>query len=480
MDTLPTGFGQEGPIGARADSVYSKYLRRGFKETKTDVKSDSDSDSDSGSESDDEGKEHFPISHEFPLRGHNKKVNSIKFSQSGNRLFTSSSDYNFNVYDFNSMNPASNSAFKSVEVFESQPIIKIDVNKNNNVLAIPTDLSFGVLDADGEIIKRFREGDRYIYDVKTTRGHTDILTDGVWNPVNQTKIATSSNDSTFRIWDLESEKQERVNFVKYKGKKTKISKILYSGSSKSIIAADENSRITIWDVDGNFNRASKELQVDGSIVSMNVNPADENSILVRTTKNDLKLYDLRNFTNPVIQRLDFSTASVCSGTLYQGQFILAGTSFENPDRDTELHILDKSDLVTLDTLQFENSITSLDWNKNIDQIAVGTTSGDLCVLFSLDSSKNGVKISINNKPKKRHFDESENFMTSTITQTGYNMSELAELNKSKKKKDDEDEDDAKPKQKFIWGTTDADKIENNINLQDPREALMKFSNNKGV
>lgn len=477
MDSLPTRFGNEGTIGEPDDSIYSKYLRSGFSETKTDVKNDSENDSDSDSDSDDEGKEHFPTSHELPLNGHSKKINSLKFSNSGNRLFTTGADYNLSIYDFNSMNPAATTPFKSSEVYESQPIIKIDLNKKSEILTIPNGLSFKVLDADGDALKEFSEGDRYIYDVKTTRGHTDVLTDGVWNPVDQTKFSTSSNDSTFRLWDLGTGKQEKINFIKCKGKKTKISNVLYTTSSKSIMATDSDSRITLWDVNGNFNRPTKELQLNGTITSINTNLDDENSVLVRTTNNDLKLYDLRNFTNPVIQRLDFPTADLSSATSYHGQFILAGTSFQNQDRDTELHILDKSDLVTLETLSFSGSITALDWNKTIDQVAVGTNSGGLSVLFSPDSSKNGAKITINNKPKKRHFDENEAFVTSTTSQVGYNMNELAELNKSKKKRNG-DEEDLKPKQKFIWGTTDAEKIENNINLEDPREALKKFASKK--
>jgi len=489
MDYLPKGFGQEGPIGAAAQNdVYTKYERSGFKETKTDVKSedgadDSNSDSDESDDSDEEGKEQFPISHEFPLKGHSKKINSVCFAKSGNRLYTSAMDFNFNIFDFNSMNPLANTPFHSSEIYETKPIIKLDVNKKNEVLVIPNDLSFKVLDSNGDKLKEFREGDRYIYDVKRTRGHTDTLTDGCWNPLDDTKLATSSFDSTFRIWDLVSGSQERVNFIKYKGKKTKISKLLYTNSSKNIITTDDHSRLCIWDLNGNLNRPSKELELSSSniITSINVNSTDENSLLVRTTNNDLKLYDLRNFTTPVIQRLDFPTFGHNSATYYEGQYILAGTSFENKDKHTELHILDKSDLFTLDTLSFDSTISSLDWNKTINQIAIGTDSGSLNVLFSPDISKNGVKLSINNKPKKRHFDENENFSTSSTSQVGYNMTELAELNKNKKKKnqnDDDDDKDTKSKPKMIWGTTNGEKAENNIGLEDPREALMKYSNKK--
>lgn len=477
MDQLPTGFGEGGSIDASEDQIYSKYLRLGFEEKKVDTTNSSDSDGDS--DSDDDFKEKFPTSHEFPLSDSNKKITILKFSTSGHNLFSASADYYFNIYNFNSLNPAHNHPQKTTEIYETHPITKLDINRKDQILTIPTDLSFKVLSSDGEVLKEFREGDRYIYDVKTTRGHTDILTDGLWNPVDQNKFITSSNDSTFRTWDLNAGKQERVNFIKHKGKKTKISKVVYTNNSKTVIAADESSRITSWDLQGNLNRPAGELQLDGHITSINTNPDDEYSLLVRTTNNDLKLYDLRNLKTPAMQRLNFPTTSLDSCTLYQGQYILASTTFENPERGSELHIMDRSDLVTLETLQFDEAITALDWNRSIDQIAVGTNSGKLSVLFNPEISKNGVKISINNKPKRRHFDESDNFATTSAAQVGYNMNELAEMNKNKKRKNgDGEQDEPKQKQKFIWGTTDADKIENNINLEDPREALMKYSKSK--
>ncbi|CCH41901.1 putative WD repeat-containing protein [Wickerhamomyces ciferrii] len=478
MDSLPIGFGEGNTAGAQNHDIYSRYLRP--VQPKESDESESDNSDSDDSDSDDD-KEQFPITHSFQLDPHTRRIESTTFSPHGDKLYSSSNDLNLNIYDFNQMNPISSNPVKSLEIYETKFIKILKTNSRGDLLAIPNSgFSFRALDSKGSTIHEFPEGDRYIYDVTKTKGHTDIITDCSWSPTNPDKFITCSNDSTFRIWNLKTKQQESVVFIKDKGKKTKVKFIRYTIDSKYIIVIDNDSRLTIWDLATNLKRPMKEIQLNSKIMAIETSTTDENSIVVRSSDYSLKLYDLRtDLSRPVIQRLNFKTMDTpyTNQLIYHDQFIITFINNEQDLGKNELHILDKSDLVTLEKLSYDEEITSISWKEEINQIIVGFKSGKLEILFNPQVSKNGIKISINNKPKKRkNFDENDNFITSSTSNIAYNMNELAELNKSKKSKTN-DNDEPK-KQKFIWGTTDAEKIENNINLEDPREALKKFVESK--
>jgi WD40 repeat protein len=42
----------------------------------------------------------------------------------------------------------------------------------------------------------------YIVDMANTKGHVASINDGKWHPKEEAIFATSSNDGTVRIWDI--------------------------------------------------------------------------------------------------------------------------------------------------------------------------------------------------------------------------------------------------------------------------------------
>jgi WD40 repeat protein len=467
MDQLPQSF--EKVVGERGDvkDVYSKYLREQDTPTKKSPEpNDSDSDSDTGDE------DELPISHTYKLpTPSTKPITSLHFSPSSDKLITAVKDYSLNFYNFKDLYSTSDEPSKSIEPFDTSFIQTFKISKQSEkILALPHASFFKVLDLDGKELNHFSFGDQYIYDVKKTNGHVDLITDGDWNSKDSNKFITSSLDSTFRVWDLKKLKQIEINFIKNaSGKKTKVEQVKYIKDAQNIVSIDGENRLQIWDVNSNFRRPIDQISLTGTTSSLE--SVNETQFLIRSTE-DLKLYDLRSLKNPIIQKLDFPTISRSNSPIaINNNYIISETSIDGGSMN-ELHILDKSDLATVGKVSTNSKITALDWDHHTNQIAIGEYNGQVSILFDPALSKEGVLTSIANRPRKRDTERNDVFIGK---QTGYNLNELAELQRSrnkqkKQRKNDNDEeegeggerdyeDDSKTrkKQKFIWGVTNPDK-----------------------
>lgn len=399
-----------------AVNLFDKYRRVIPAKAKDESGTDSDSDSDLDSDADDD-LEGIPLSHQFEL-AQGKHVNSVRYTHAGDRLLTATRDCALNTYVFQAMNPSKTTPHQSVTPYDTYDISKIDIG-TEGTLVLPKDSAFKILSADGSV-KDFRSGDRYIYDAKQTKGHTDAITDGQF--LGKGKVVTSSNDSTFRVWDVASAKQEKVCVIKNNGKKVKVTSI--HTTPTYIIASDSTDRITFWDINSSsFTRPAHTLQLSSPLVSLAVSTTDPSLIAIRD-QNSLKLYSTTNPSTPIMQRLNLASVE-SPALLFQNNHIFAPTS-------KGLIIMDRSDLVTLTTIPIPSLITAIDWNQKTNQIAIGTKSGQIIILFDPSISKNGIMITLQNKPKKRALDSMDQLTTSTTT-IGFNMEELAEFNRNKKK-----------------------------------------------
>lgn len=372
---------------------------------------------DANDSDDDSDAEDIPYTHQFGMPGSKKPINCLRFNHSGTHLVSSSMDHSLSIFDFNSLNAKSESPSVSMEPFETNYIGSLEINKKDQILALPNESFFKILDLKGEEVQHFSSGDKFIYDVKKTFGHTDLITSGDWNENSNTFI-TSSFDSTFRIWDLSKSKQINVNFIKHEGKKIKVNKAKYINKFKNVISMDNKERILNWDLNSNFQRPINEINSDSKPIS--ILSIDEHQFLIKSIDN-LKIFDLRNLSNPVIQRLNFN--SVNENIILNNNFILS-------ELNDEIHVLDKSDLVTIKKINMNSKINSFDWNDSTNQISIGDSKGKISILFNPNKSTNGIMKTIKNKPISKKY----NSDIYVGRQTGYNLDELEELNRSRKKK----------------------------------------------
>ena len=120
-------------------------------------------------------------------------------------MITGSDDFVVRLWDFHGMTKKMNS-FRQVEPSENQQIRALSYSPNGtNFLVCTQGNQPGVFTRDGKEVVDCVRGDMYIRDLAHTKGHTSMVTDGQWHPHEKHIFATSSLDSTVRLWDLTTE-----------------------------------------------------------------------------------------------------------------------------------------------------------------------------------------------------------------------------------------------------------------------------------
>ena len=86
----------------------------------------------------------------------------------------------------------------------------------------------------------------YLRDLAMTKGHTSMVTDGQWHPLEKNWFITSSLDTTVRIWDTSSElygldrSLKNTYLIKFKdkrGRKLGVTTCRYSTDGKIVVGA---------------------------------------------------------------------------------------------------------------------------------------------------------------------------------------------------------------------------------------------------
>lgn len=275
----------------------------------------------------------------------------------------------------------------------------------------------------------FTRGDMYIRDMNNTSGHIAELTSGRWHPSNYTTLATSALDSTIRIWDSNVRRtQSHVIIIKPKSvkhSKPHVSAIAWKADDGRYIAAAANDgSIGYWSATGPYSRpvaTIADAHEPDSWTSALEYGSNGTTLVSRGGDGTVKLWDTRSFKKPMMTRggLVNSIPETSIGFSPDERYIITGTSATPEEPIGKLHILDKSDLSTVTALKFTvpeedekkssaakpvSVVRSL-WHPKLNQIAVGTSTGAVHVLFSRDYSTKGAKLVIEKTPKVRHVDD---------------------------------------------------------------------------
>ncbi|KAA8896804.1 hypothetical protein TRICI_006825 [Trichomonascus ciferrii] len=488
---LPEGFGKQASqgndflIGERYDKARrTEYVERLKNGGENDNKG---SDSDSSDDSDDDNElEDLPTTHQLVLRGHTKKVSSISLDPSGSRLLTGSFDCTFKYWDFAGMDSIALNPFRSFEPMETHSVLTCAFSASGkSVLAVPQSLKPKLYTRDGKELGEFASGYVYLVDMKNTKGHTADMTGGAWNPVENDTFCTSSVDSTIRIWNANRfNSQKSVIVVKpVKGgiKKNKVTTSSWSLDGKLIVGASIDGALTTWDAKGPLLRPShtiKEATVPNTWTSGITASPDGNMYAIRGGDGSLKLWDLRNLKTPVLQRLNLPSDAETNNVVYSpdGAHLLTGTS------DGQLHILDKDDLSDIQTLQVDessSSVASVSWHPKLNQIFAGLSNGSVHVMFNRNMSTKGAKIVIEKAPKVRHVEDAMNTTDISMFGISEDAYEQERQRKERRRKVETISEPTKPNP-GVWGTPDPEHVKQNVELsglgaEDPREALLKYA-----
>ncbi|ODV94590.1 hypothetical protein PACTADRAFT_50466 [Pachysolen tannophilus NRRL Y-2460] len=530
MDELPTSFGNfSGDSGISSDVLQERYdscLRDDYKEhvnlkklmVKDDGSSsssdddDDDDDKEDDSDEDDEDDEDeydeyesFPITHEFKIQTNSKKITSIELNKSGSKFLVGSQDSSLKIYDYNNLsihnwvprkfNPF-NEKTESISEFGGSikesgnyTVKKIKNDKiTDNFLVIPNHSIFKILDSYGNEIFKSNKGDVYLHDLRLTKGHISEINDGI---IKGNMVITCSSDATVRVWDInQTSGNKQVSFFnEFKKSKTSIDNISYCGlNDKNLVLSDSTGQLSLFD-SNNLNRPLTSMKIsDSGIISLLANEFNKDQIFTRSFNDELKIFDIRFFKDAVSTKEGFSHRNQYQNLQVSdnGSYLI-GCTYDNADEkgdiDHQIHVLDiNDDLKTVYKLNLNFEPTCLKWDYNINEILIGSTSGDLLTLFSKKLSKNGVKLLLEKKNTglKRSLNDDEdndenNYLNINQKNLIYNSEDLYNKTKNKKQKkfNNANNNNVRSKKKInIWGKSEEN---SEILNEDPREELLKYA-----
>jgi WD40 repeat protein len=376
-------------------------------------------------ENNEEKENSIPLSHLVEMtHTENKSLTSLDIDRSGNRLITGSYDGTVKIWDFNSMTRRP-SAFHTVEAGIDYPVLSVSWSATGGFFVAATgDCQAKIFDRDGNFEIGCLKGDNYLHDINNTKGHTYPLTDAKWHPCAKNLFITAARDSTIRIWDIESKPmgidQEIMQSVILKAKtylnhKIPINCCTYSHSGDYILGGVNDGTIQLWTPKGNTKTPmvfrSDKNKNNVEITSVLFMENDDKFFFSRADDSTMKIWDRRITNKAVHTWQDIPCFSTKTGMCLSPDesIIVTGTCVKKGHENSALmfystqHPFEKIKEQKI----CRNSITAINWNSKLNQIAVGSNDGKCRMYFNPELSKNGIVNSIFKKAKTKEVDDFE-------------------------------------------------------------------------
>ncbi|EPZ32242.1 hypothetical protein O9G_004217 [Rozella allomycis CSF55] len=348
----------------------------------------------------------MPISYQATLKQHSRLVNTIHIDPAGSRMVTGGLDHEMRLWDFNSMDDTFRS-FRTIKPFEGYGIVDAKFSlTGDRILVASSCQSAKMCDRDGHTICDYSKGDPYLRDKKNTKGHTHAIMAADWHPFDGNTFITSGMDSTVRIWDVENDKSQK-SIIVIKGKAAKrpaVSAVAYKNDASVIASGSDDGTIRLWNAKGPFvvpikNKMAHEA--DKYITSLSFS-LDGNLLLSRSWDNTLKVWDMRNFNDPLFkyENLPNVFEKTCAMFSPDNKLFMTGTSAKKGSGEsgrviayetTTGQVLNNIDLA-------DGSVVKLYWHKRLNQIFAGSSGGSVAALYDKERSHKGVLCCV-----KRHF-----------------------------------------------------------------------------
>lgn len=367
----------------------------------------------------------LPIEKSIELAmNHEKSVMSVVMDAAGARMSTGSADESVTMTDFHGY-ASSGRPFRSFEPIAGHPVFDLAYSPSGDRLLVCTgDARCKVFDRDGVEKITFRKGDPYIYDMRKTTGHVAGATACAW--VDSKRAATSSRDSTVRIFDLiggkshwsgELENSTVIRHSDRAGHRIGVSSM--ATSRQFIASACDDGCIQLWDhsrakytrphirVDG----AHKPARNGAGICSV---AFDSNETFLASRGHDgcLRVWDLRRIKTPIHAVNGLFTASAGAGCAFGpgGKTVATvtgvGTSRTKRTVGGKLlifdHRRDNPAPIGMTSIVGDESGVAICWHHTLNQIAIGTSSGHVHVHYSRSySTKGALRVASTTSSKKR-------------------------------------------------------------------------------
>lgn len=400
----------------------------------------------------------LPVSHEVAIPAHTKAVTAMTLDPKASRMITGGMDGSIKLFDFHGMSEAKE-AFRELEPVENHLVQSVSYSTTGgSFLAVCSDSTARIYDRDGssQMIQSTVKGDMYVRHMEHTKGHTQTLTDGMWHPFRQEHFLTSSLDGTLRIWDMNADpvgmdqQLPSVHVLKTLDRRnvcvgggcgktgglyptcctyspTDAKKIVGGCSDGSVQVFFEKARYMKPD---RILRNAHSAQVTG--VGFIPEGAESNLLVTRSMDNTMKVWDCRMLSDakgPVKVFEDLTCTHEKTGLCASpdGRHFVTGTSLSKGAMGSAVvRVYETKSLELVKTLDFgKKSVLRLCWPKELNQLIVGTSTGEVTMLYSPFSSKKGALHFVGKKAKVKSQSQAEDVPSGPI----FNMTDPAEIQK---------------------------------------------------
>ncbi|KAI0082227.1 transcription factor [Panus rudis PR-1116 ss-1] len=351
----------------------------------------------------------FPITHELILKDHTKVVSALALDPSGARVLSGSHDYDCKLWDFGGMDWRCK-PFKTWEPAGTYYVHDLKYSNDGHQFLVASGTTQAKLyDRDGEELATYIKGDPYIRDMKNTSGHVAELTSCAWHPKDPQTFITSSVDSTIRIWDVENKRKQKTVIVvksKERGARTKVTSCAYSPDGGLIGGACLDGAIHMWQTKSNFVRPNMTIEgahTKGTETGSMVFSVDGRTVLTRGGDDTVKLWDLRAFKKPLAVHEGLTTLYPTTNAIFSpdDKYVVTGAGATTKGGKGRLMFMKKDGLESVKTLEVDTTPVKVVWHSKINQIVTGLASGQICVLYSPQTSVNGAKLLLNKGPPRK-------------------------------------------------------------------------------
>ncbi|PVZ98975.1 hypothetical protein BB558_005021 [Smittium angustum] len=375
----------------------------------------------------------YPLEKSIKLKGHTRAVTALDWDASGSRLLTGGYDYLIKFWNFAAMDSSLRS-FREIEPVEGCQINDLRFSLTGDVfLAIAGSPQARLFDRDGSLLNEYKRGDMYLRDMRHTSGHVSPINSCFWNPTNKKEFLTAASDSTVRIWDVDyhiKQKSVLVMKTKERGGKTSATSSIYSPDGKSIVTAQQDGCISIWSSSGTLSRPKMHLENAHSRdtpISCLLMDSDGNRIHSKSGDGTIKVWDIRSFKVPISERSGIHSTYPQANMEFSPDGKLIVTASEKISKKSSKNEIDSHggsiphliflnsqnlEIVHTQPINFEfdsesgdptgvlsgsrhvgaKSLIKVLWHKELNQIAVTSSTGFTQIYFDMEKSIKGAKL----------------------------------------------------------------------------------------